>query len=261
MPHEELEVDGLAVLRFRPDDPRATVVVVHGAMDRSSGFRRTARRLPDLEVVLFDRRGYAGSLDAGTSPTIADQLADLRSVIEATSDGPVTVVGHSVGGLLALHLAVEHPELVASLATWEPPLPWLDWYVSAVVDGARSKAFSDDPDEAAEHFMRGMIGDRLWERLPAATRAERRSEGPALVVDMDLGRHPDAEVDLAAVRVPTVAGCGELSAPRFRRAARYVMDHVPDAMLVEVAEAEHGVHLSHPPEFAAFIQAGVARAH
>jgi pimeloyl-ACP methyl ester carboxylesterase len=251
------------VLRLRPAAPRATVVVVHGAMDRSAGFRRTARRLPDLDVVLYDRRGYAGSLHAGTADTIDAQLDDLCRVLEAVrrdvDDRPLVVVGHSLGGLLALHLAAVHPTALQAVGSWEAPLPWLDWYVAETSDRARSVIGAADPADAAEGFMRHMIGDALWERLPKATRAERRAEGPALVIDLELGRTPAAVLDFGRVTVPTVSGCGGQSSPRFRRAASHVMEHAPDGMLVEVADADHGAHLTHPDEFAAFVQAIVAR--
>ncbi|HKY13912.1 MAG TPA: alpha/beta hydrolase [Microthrixaceae bacterium] len=271
------EVDGLAVTRFAPDvaavapdaaaqstvttEAGRTVVIVHGTMDRSSGFRRTARALPELDVVLYDRRGYAGSSDAGLSVTIADQVDDLAAVIEAVADrsvGPVVAIGHSLGALICLHLGLARPDLVSAVGAWEPPVPWFDWYAGSVGEKARALAATEDPGEAAELFMRSMITDRLWDRMPSAMKAERRAEGPALLADLELARQADAEVEFAAMTVPVVAGNGSLSAERFRRSAAVVMAEVPDGLLVEVAEAEHGVHLSHPAEFAAFVRATVA---
>ena len=57
--------------------------------------------------------------------------------------------------------------------------------VAAVVAGhappaATPRAWEHDPAGAAERFMRRLIGDARWERLPQATREARRAEGPAL---------------------------------------------------------------------------------
>jgi pimeloyl-ACP methyl ester carboxylesterase len=256
---DEITVDGLAVKRFTAPDPRASVVIVHGTMDRASSFRRVVRHLADVEVIIYDRRGYAGSADAGLSPTLDGQLDDLEAVMSVAGDRPTVLAGHSFGALLCLHEAVRRPDEVAALLAWEPPVPWLDWYRGPVGDAASRMGEAGTPEDVAEFFMRGMIGDRLWSRLPASMKAERRSEGATLVADLAMARDPAMEVDFSAVRVPTIAGCGAESPPRFGRSARLVMAEVPDAMLVEVADSDHGVHLSHPAEMAALVSATVAR--
>ena len=43
------------------DEAGPTVVFVHGSLDRSSAFVKVIRRLPDLRVVRYDRRGYGHS--------------------------------------------------------------------------------------------------------------------------------------------------------------------------------------------------------
>ena len=253
--------DGLAVVRYASDDDVAPpVVIVHGAMDRAMGFRRAARHLEGLDVTAYDRRGYAGSLDAGVSPTMAAQVDDVEKVMGSLGGGPVVVVGHSLGGLIALHAAARHPERIAAVGAWEPPMPWFDWYVSNAADNVRGLGEAATDADAAEAFMRAMIGDRLWERLPAAVRAERRAEGATLRADLKLTRSPDSVLDFTTLTVPTVAGCGSESASRFRGSAARLLADVPDAFGVEVAGAGHGAHLSHPTEFAAFVRATHARA-
>jgi pimeloyl-ACP methyl ester carboxylesterase len=257
---DDLTVDGLAVKRFSPHEPRASIVVVHGTMDRGSSFRRMVRNLPDLEVILYDRRGYAGSADAGLSPTLDEQLADLRAVMEVATRRPPVLVGHSFGALLCLHAALRWPNDCAAVLAWEPPVPWLDWYRGSVGETASRMSEASAPEDVAETFMRGMIGDRLWSRLPSSMKEQRRSEGDALIADLALARTPSIAVDFGGVTVPTIAGCGSDSPPRFGRSARLILSQVPDAMMVEVADCDHGVHLSHPVELASLVSATVARA-
>ena len=252
------QVDGLAVTR-RGDRAGPTVVFVHGTMDRSAAFRRTARNLEDFDVVMFDRRGYGQSRAAGLAPTIDDQLADLRAVVEWTGATPVTLVGHSLGGLISLHLSVGRPDLVASVGVWESPMPWFDWYASSPEARPIGRAAIAEGPEAAELFLRAMIGDRLWERMPGAMKDERRAESAALVADLALCRRPEARLDFDRVISPVIVGTGSDSAPRFRQSAATMRDSLPNAMMVEVAGAQHGVHLTHPDEFAAFVRATVAR--
>src|SRR5215218_2510248 len=108
--HHEV-VDGLAVDRYG-DPAGPTVVVVHGTMDRGGSFRRAARRLPDLDVVLYDRRGYARSRGRGLSTELDQQVADLLAVVEWSGSADVCLVGHSLGGLLAMHAALTRPNVI-----------------------------------------------------------------------------------------------------------------------------------------------------
>ena len=126
------------------------------------------------------RRTTGRSGWTGRSPT-SSRLLDGR---------PAVLFGHSYGGNVALAARRPAPRPraggrrlrdAAAVARrggrTRPP----------AVAGARRA--SDDPAEAAERFMRRMIGDERWERLPSRTRAARRAEGAAMVGEL---------VDLAA---------------------------------------------------------------
>ena len=52
--------------RPAPAPGAATVVFVHGSLDRGESFRRVMRRLPELTTVTYDRRGYQGSRAAAS---------------------------------------------------------------------------------------------------------------------------------------------------------------------------------------------------
>src|SRR5690606_3051446 len=113
--------------------------------------------------------------------------------------------------------------------------------------------------DSAETFMRSMIGNQLWERLPDDFRAERRAEGVTLRADLTLSAAPETRLDLSAVTVPVVAGFGSESPTRFRSSAKAVAAGVPNGEVHEVAGSSHGVHLSHPADFAGFVDAVLRR--
>ncbi len=254
-----LTVGGLAASVVDGDADSPVIILVHGGMDRSSGFRKTIRFLSGFTLVTFDRRGYADSIAAGLSSGIAAQVDDLMSVADAVTNGPLVVVGHSMGGLIALHAGRLHPGRVVSVGAWEPPMPWLPWYLS---DAARSasKVASGDPGDAAEAFLRTMIGERAWERMSQTWRDQRRAEGAALRSDLEMTRSAEAVLDFGQLNVPVLAGSGSESAERFRRSAATLVAEVPGAFGIEIAGASHGAHLSHPEEFAAVVRAVVSRA-
>jgi pimeloyl-ACP methyl ester carboxylesterase len=114
-------------------------------------------------------------------------------------------------------------------------------------------------------FVRRMIGDELWGRLPAATRAERRAEGAALVGELvDVRR--TAPYDPAAIEVPVLLACGERGAAHHRRAAALLRERLAaeaaDGRVVfeEVPGAAHGIHLQDPEALAGLVRRLVALA-
>lgn len=232
----------------RADGP--LVVVVHGSMDRSSGMLRVARQLDDVaRVVRYDRRGYGRSAPHPGPFTMDGQVADLLQVL---ADRPAVLVGHSYGGNVALALAARYPHLVRAVAVYESPLSWEPWWPGTTA-GAAAVAATQDPADAAERFMRRMIGDARWEALPERTRETRRREGRAMVHELaDLRLHrPWVATDLT---MPLITGYGERGQPHHRHGMEYLAASVAGAQVVEIAEARHDAPMSHP---AAFVEAMV----
>jgi pimeloyl-ACP methyl ester carboxylesterase len=231
------------------------IVLVHGTMDRSSSFAKLRPHLGGFEVVAYDRRGYGHARHLAAA-SLDDHIGDL---LEQIGDQPAVVVGHSLGGNLALAAATIRPDLVRSVGAWEAPLAWLPWWPEGSA-GTRAVAEGLAPADAGELFMRGVAGDDVWERLPEATRQARREEGAAMLIDVrGVRAGPPFVAD--AVRVPVVAGCGGDSKPYHRKSAEWLAGNLADAELFEIAGARHGAHASHPAEFAAFVRRTVDRAN
>jgi len=267
-------VDGLAVVRRRSERPAATVLLVHGAMDRAASFGRVMRRLAAMDgagsdgagfdVIALDRRGYAGSLGAGVAATLGDHARDLARVAEWSGAGDLVVVGHSLGGTIAL-LAAQH-ELggrpLRAVGAFEAPVPRAG---DAGPAGERALAVAarDGAAAAAEDFYRSMVGERTWARLRPADRAARLAEGPALVAELADLRAPTrldpSGLDPAAIAVPVHLARGSGSHDHLREVAATTAAAI-GGVLTEIGGAGHGAHLSHPAEFARWVAAVGGRA-
>lgn len=245
-------VDHHAQAAHRPGAPR--VVLVHGSLDRGAIFARVVRRLHDLDVVTYDRRGYHRSRHARPLATsLDDHVADLLAIV---GEGPAVVVGHSYGGDVALGAAIENPDAIWAVGAYEPPTPWEPWWPPR----AKADISGEDPAAFAESFFRRVAGDDAWERLPPQGRADRRADGPALVAELAAIRRDRPPFDLDSLAVPAVFGRGELSLPHHRGAIDALRAAVPTAEVLEIPGARHGAHLTHPDAFEALVRRVVKRA-
>ncbi|HKY65482.1 MAG TPA: alpha/beta hydrolase [Acidimicrobiales bacterium] len=233
------------------------VALVHGAMDRSGGMLRVRRVLqPTCTVLRYDRRGYARSLPAGPPTSFAQQVDDLAGLL---GHRPAVLAGHSFGGVVCLGLAQARPDLVRAVVAYEAPEMWASWWPGS--SPGNQAAAMPTPEDAAEGFLRRMIGDDMWQRLPAAMRAERRAEGPALIADMRSVRPPNPPpFDASAVVVPVIAAHGSEARAHHVRATTELARRTPRGELQVVEGAGHGAHLTHPHEFAALVDLALERA-
>jgi len=237
-------------------DDASTVVLVHGSMDRSTGLARLSRRLEDeYRVVRYDRRGYGRSRDVGAPFTVEAHIDDLCQVI-ATWGGPgmVDIIGHSFGGNVALGAAQRlGANRVRTVMVYEPPLSWTpEW------PGGSAHLTADDPEASAEAFMRRLIGDARWERLPSRTRAERIAEGPVLVEELSNLR-TGAPWQADAIDVPVLTVAGSRGRDHHRAGVRTIAGWIRGAETTEVDGAHHFGPNSHPSEVAALWRDFVAR--
>ncbi len=241
-----------------PTDPGSPLVVlVHGSLDRGTSFARVVRRLSDLHVITYDRRGYHRSREAagpgadrGGSP-FERHVEDLLEIVRGRKS---VLIGHSFGADIVLGAAVAAPPLVRAVGLYEPPTPWFDWW-------PRRRALDPAGDAAAhaEAFFRRVVSDEAWERLPEHAKQERRADGPALVSELADLRERGAPFGTGEVVVPVVLGRGERSIDRHRRATEALSVQIEGAVIFEIKGASHGAHLSHPDGFAQFVRLAVKR--
>lgn len=121
--HEDVVISDAVPLHVEIDDPvgakigeQPTVVLSHGYTQHHGvwHFQRKALREAGFRVVLWDHRGH-GLSEQGeeSSYTIAQLGRDLHAVItEAAPDGPLILIGHSMGGMAMMAMAEQFPEII-----------------------------------------------------------------------------------------------------------------------------------------------------
>ena len=198
----------------------------------------------EFSVTVYDRRGYASSSNLDGPFDLNRHVEDL---VEVIGSHPAVVVGHSFGGTVGLACASRHPDMVMGVVTYENPMPWLEWWPKDTGAGIASRR-TKDPEQAAEDFLVRFIGTRLWERLPEATKRERRAEGRALVEEL-ASLHGSPAFDRDSIAVPISIGVGSIAKEYMRKGAEYLANHV-DSRLAILDGAHHNAHSAQPSEFA-----------
>lgn len=228
------------------------IVLLHGLLIGSLStwlFAAAPVLAREHRVVMYDLRGHGLSPATRDGYGVRAQADDLARVVERhVGDLPVTLVGHSAGGAIALRYALAHPERVARLVMVDTPLPvmaknWIDRVRSASV-----------PDllKLLPGANRALVGRggrqlaRLVEKVISLTSRTSLLE--------DLLAEPDfADEELAAFARPLLLcyatrGGPVVTATRARLAAR-----VPGARLVMI-EGGHALPVEAPAPLAAAIE-------
>jgi pimeloyl-ACP methyl ester carboxylesterase len=213
---------------------------------------RVVRELRDVHTVRYDRRGYGRSRDLGGGE-MHEHVADLFDVI---AERDCIVAGHSYGAAIALVAAERRPDLVRGVVSYEGPMSWRPWWPNrsaggTAVNEVRSGAAKGD---AAERFLRRMIGDAKWESLPARTREERRAEGEALLTELISARDGGPPYDPSRITVPVISARGTESDDHLMRGADVLATELPHVEHAVIEGAGHGAHQSHPAEMAVLIR-------
>jgi pimeloyl-ACP methyl ester carboxylesterase len=93
---------------------RRGVIFIHGSTLRTDVWHYQMS-IPKRRLIFYDLRGHGLSQPKGESEYSIETLTqDLLRVIEEAKLEEVVLVGHSVGGMIALHLCARHRELLGS---------------------------------------------------------------------------------------------------------------------------------------------------
>ena len=192
------------------------LLLLHGAAEDAELLAPQANAFvaQGYRVITYDRRGTGRSTRAGwPDGGVALHVADAAALIAEVAGAPATVLGFSSGGVLALAVAEEHPELVSEAIAWEPPalavLPDGHALHAQLVAPMKEylSAHPTDWDGAFDVLTMTMSGGTADLRAPAVQRMRRNAE-PALRDDGPIiTAHPlHPRPGAAAVVIATGAG-------------------------------------------------------
>jgi len=177
-------------------------VLLHGFTNRWQIYLPILPSLIDSwHVVAFDHRGHGSSGRVPGGYTAAGFYADAEAVLNHYSPEPAILLGHSMGGSMALHLAQNHPEKVRAVITGDTSLN-LAIHIAVMNSRRNTKLFG------LRRKLAGRPVDELIRRGLPPEQAEEMSQLDPAVMDYHAegrvaGFFADIEdVDFARIRCP-----------------------------------------------------------
>ena len=214
-----------------------TVLLIHSGGFTSRQWRKLSDALaPRHRVLAPNLLGYDAS-----APWPAGKPFHFRQdveFLESALDEPAHLVGHSYGGFLALQLALRRPELVRSIAVYEPvAFGILDEIADADARSALNlirQTWQPDASGADEGWLRDFVdwwnGAGAWARLAEETRASMRAVGWKVFQEViTLAADRTDRATYATIAVPTLILGGENTPLAERRVVEHLGAALPNA--------------------------------
>ncbi len=237
------------------------IVVMHGLFGSSTNWRRIARALSDRHrVISVDLRNHGRSPWAATM-SYREMTEDVVALIDHLDFEKPDVLGHSMGGKVAMVLALTEPQRVGRLIVVDiAPVSYGDRYSSftQAMRGIDTIAATsrDEIQRALNQTIPdlGTVGFLMQNLVRHNEQYDWRINLPALSAAMgELGAFPDdlgdATFDGPATLI-TGARSDYVGEAERKRFARYF----PRARVVEIRDAGHWVHADRPEEFIAAVR-------
>lgn len=235
------------------------VVLVHEGIADSRMWDPQWESLPQAHrTVRYDLRGF-GRSEIG--PGSFSHARDLIALLERLELGPAALVGASLGGVVALEVAISRPDLVSALVLVGSGLRGQEWSEETQAGWAEEETALErgDLDEAVEVNLRMWVDGprRSPEHVDAGMR-ERvgKMQRRAFELQLPLGDTvteealvPELADRLGDINVPTLVLAGEVDRPEILANAERLAASIQGARRATIPGAAHVPNLEQPDEF------------
>jgi pimeloyl-ACP methyl ester carboxylesterase len=246
-------------------------VLVHGFTGSRDDFKEHLPRLAKRgRTIAVDQRGHGGSTNTGDAASYRiDQLADdLAGFLDGVGAPQVDLLGHSMGGGVALRFVLERPERVRSLVLMDT--------LSESIPGDAHKFLAIAAKIAREQGMAALYqltraaSERNEQTPPSVKRLIAadpedywgRSRMKNLAMDpvafealgAALATTPGVTDRLVEIACPTTVICGAEDKP-FLKPSEVMAKHIPGARLVVIQDGAHCPQVENPEPWIAAVEA------
>jgi 2-succinyl-6-hydroxy-2,4-cyclohexadiene-1-carboxylate synthase len=239
----------------------ATVVLLHGFTNTGHSWDRVIDALPDgADALAPDIRGHGDA--SAQRPVTLDAVIDD---IDLLTPDLFTLVGYSMGGRIALHVAFRLPDRVQRLVMIGASPGLKTATARAERRASDAKLAERAENETIERFAERWADTPMLADQPASVRAaadaDRRRNDPASLAaalrGLGTGTLPSLWSRLGSLEVPVTLVVGERDA-KYREIAARMAEEIHGAEVVIVPGAGHAVHAEAPAAVADVIAASTS---
>lgn len=272
-----IDVDGVK-LHYQQTGEGPDVVLIHAFTSNLAVWMMIGimdELAKDFRVTSYDLRGHGLSEVTPTGYTSVEMARDFARLHDALELDSAFVVGHSYGGVIGAHAALEYPEKVSGIILADTYFPGLEHIEPNVADTVIWRELSNDLGKSGIDLGEQVDFGRLFEAVknltPEQTEAIRESLGPASVRWLaPLGKlaGTTAGTEMFEVAGLTAERIQSLSVPvvglydeqtTFGATCKYLEDHLADVQIDVVPGARHLAPLQSPVEFTRLVKTHLHR--
>lgn len=231
-------------------------VLVHGFTGSQLDWLDVAAPLAESRrVLMLDHRGHGESPNLGDEAdySLAHLIDDFAAFVDARSLERFDLLGHSMGGMVAMRYALAHPDRIRSLILMDTsPRPLGDamGWLSSGVELARTQGLAAML-EMIEPFLGGdERKDEILRRM--RVKFGQMDVAAFCALGEALQERVDITADLAALTMPTTVIVGENDVP-FRAPSDEMVATIPGAVLEVIANAAHSPQEDDPTAWLAAV--------
>lgn len=205
------------------------VLFLHGALGAKTQFLPLVDRLKDFQCHTMDFEGHGAQTLVSNNFRIENFAEQCAVAIQSIAHEPMRIVGYSMGGYVALWLAIHKPELVHSIITLGTKFAWSSATSEKEVAMLDPDMISQKVPAYADELKRRHVASG-WENVLVNT------------ADMmlDLGRSPRLNPDtLSQVKCPVRLGVGDRDAMVSITETMDVYKQIPSAELYVLPRTKH----------------------
>jgi pimeloyl-ACP methyl ester carboxylesterase len=236
-----------------------TIVCLHSSGSSGAQWRVFAERMQDGFAMLtpdFHGHGAGPQWRGAPADVVPADTAHIARIARQVA-APVHLVGHSYGGAVALRVALQHPELVASVAVYEPvalrvlfeedPTAPAALEVARVAATMRREIDAGSPEHAAQVFTDYWSHPGHWASLSAGHQAAIARRTP-VIHDHFVSLFNDAMTrdDYARLARPVLYLTGSETTAAARRTAALLQRALPQVEAVSMHTLGHLGPITHP---------------
>jgi pimeloyl-ACP methyl ester carboxylesterase len=250
-----------------------SLVLVHGFTGTRADFEAVREPLArNRRVITVDNRGHGDTTHPAdpTTYNFSQLVADLAGFLGEVGDGPVHLLGHSMGGMIAMHFALEHPDKLASLVLMDtsaagPDMPVeFTEEVSEIIFGPvrdhgldAFRSWSASRENTETDLLIAVKG-QAWLDRNENERYAVLDPNVVLAMGPKVFGHESVLDHLRSVVVPTTVIVGSNDAA-FVGPSRAIHEAISGSELVVIDGAFHSPQHTHPEQWLAAVEAHMRR--